>query len=472
MRVLLISTYELGHQPLHVASPASALLRAGHDVACVDLAVQQWDPAQLEGVEAVAISVPMHTAMRLALEVAATVRGLRPALPICLYGLYASTAHESVVPAVADRVIAGEYEPALVAWANGLAGGRVPTESGATQIVYLHRGRFALPARHLLPPLDRYARLLAGDEERLVGYVEASHGCGFHCRHCPVPAVYGGRLRVVDADSVLADIDQLVDAGARHITFGDPDFLNGVHHSRRIVAAMHRRHPGLTFDCTTKVELILRHRGLWGELAESGCLFVVSAFETTNDEILGILHKGHTRADLAESVSVLRRHGIEIRPSLMPFTPWTTMDDLVDLVDFVAEHRLIGNVDPVHYSIRLLLPEDSLLLGEPAMAPYLGRFVPEQLGYEWRPADPRTDELQRAIAQVVEEAAECGVSIVETFGRVRHLVRAAAGLADEEGPEPLDEEVAAQARGRPRLTEAWFCCAEPTDLQRRPLQRP
>ena len=39
MNVLLVSTYELGRQPLHVASPAAALLRAGHDVRALDLAV-------------------------------------------------------------------------------------------------------------------------------------------------------------------------------------------------------------------------------------------------------------------------------------------------------------------------------------------------------------------------------------------------------------------------------------------------
>ena len=48
MRVLLVSTYELGHQPLHVASPAAALRRAGHEVACLDLAVEMWDPERVE----------------------------------------------------------------------------------------------------------------------------------------------------------------------------------------------------------------------------------------------------------------------------------------------------------------------------------------------------------------------------------------------------------------------------------------
>lgn len=471
MRVLLVSTYELGHQPLHLASPAAALLRRGHDVACVDLSVQPWDPEHLDGIEALAISVPMHTAMRLAVGVAAQVREIHPHLPICLYGLYAGTSQAVTVGSLVDRVISGEYEPALLEWVDSLADAAIRRgTSGANQpqVVHLQRGRFDVPARHLLPPLERYACLSAEGEERLVGYVEASHGCGFHCRHCPVPVVYGGRTRIVGASTVLADIDQLVEAGAGHITFGDPDFLNGAQHSRRIVAAMHQRHPDLTFDCTTKVELILRYRDLWPELAEAGCLFVVSAFETVNDEILAILGKGHTSADMVEATGVLRAQGVEVRPSLMPFTPWTTLGDLVELMDFVARHDLVGNVDPVHYSIRLLVPEGSLLLDAPAMEPHLGGYRPEQLGYEWAAADPRIDELQQRISKVVEQAAATGQPLAGTYAEVRSIVRQAAGL--DEDWWALDPATQAVAEDRPRLTEAWFCCAEPTELQLQPLR--
>ena len=151
MRVLLVSTYELGHQPLHVASPAGALRRRGHDVRCVDLAVDDWDPAVVDDVDAVAVSVPMHTATRLALDVAASVAGR---VPTCAYGLYAPAAAGGF-----DRAIAGEYEPALLEWVDG---------QGSGLTVHLQRGAFGLPARDLLPPLDRYAKLAIGGEERVV----------------------------------------------------------------------------------------------------------------------------------------------------------------------------------------------------------------------------------------------------------------------------------------------------------------
>src|SRR6185437_3339215 len=100
-------------------------------------------------------------------------------------------------------------------------------------------------------------------------------------------------------------------------------FLNAPLHALRTVSAVHAAFPTLTFDCTVKVEHILRHCDLWPGLASAGCLFVVSALESVDDATLERLDKGHTAADGAEAIELLRCHGIELRPSFLPFTPWT-----------------------------------------------------------------------------------------------------------------------------------------------------
>ena len=453
MRVLLISTYELGHQPLHVASPAAALRRAGHELRCLDLSVQQWDPDAVQWAQAVGFSVPMHTAMRLALGAARRVRREHPRLPICFYGLYATVSHELVAGELGARTIAGEYEPALVAWVDGLATHRARA-SADEPILHLQRGRFELPARELLPGLERYARLAVGGEERLVGYVEASHGCVHHCRHCPVPTVYDGRIRVVQAETVLRDIERLAAMGARHITFGDPDFLNGRRHSLAIVRALHERVPQLTFDCTTKVEHVLEHADIWPQMAAAGCLFVVSALESVNDEILKRLDKGHTTAEAVSAIELLRQQGIETRPSFMPFTPWTTPRDILDIVDFVAAHDLVANVDPVQYTIRLLVPEGSLLLNRDDLPKHLGPYQPERLSYSWHSADPAADRLQGRLSAIVQQSAAAQEPTGPAFARIRAAVREAAGDTDGTEPQAID---IGSTEGRPRLTEPWFC---------------
>jgi len=443
MRVALVACYELGHQPLHLAASAAALRARGHDVRCLDLSVEPWDPDLVAWADRLAVSVPMHTAMRLARDVIARARIERPDLPVCAFGLYGH-----VLADLADCALAGETDDALVDWVEGRDPGSV-----------VHLGREAarghpLPARALLPPLERYVHLVDAAGARPVAYVEASRGCAHRCRHCPVPVVYDGRIRIVDEATVVADVAQQVAAGARHVTFGDPDFFNGVHHSLRVVRAVHERFPDLTFDCTVKVEHVLRHADVWPELAAAGCLFVVSAFETVDDATLARLDKGHTAADMSAAVELLRSHGIEVRPSWMPFTPWTTLEHVRGILELVAAHDLVANVDPVQYTIRLLLPPGSLLLSHPDVAPFLDGYDDERGCYRWHAADPAMDELQLELAALVERDVADGRDPALTYD----AIRAACGL------EPVHAPLGA-SETRPHLTESWFCCAEPTSAQ-------
>ena len=201
------------------------------------------------------------------------------------------------------------------------------------------------------------------------------------------------------------------------------------------------------------------------ELAESGCAFVVSAFESVSNRILGLLDKGHTVADMSEAVIALRSHGIEVRPSWLPFTPWTMVDDLVALIDFVVAYDLVPNVDPVQYSVRLLVPDGSLLLAEPAMTAHLGNFDPARLGWTWAHPDPVVDYLQVEVAALVE--AQVGEDPERTFDQVDGLVRSYAPNAPAR---PARGAASIGPRGqRAQLTEPWFCCSEPTEAQLAPL---
>jgi hypothetical protein len=182
-------------------------------------------------------------------------------------------------------------------------------------------------------------------------------------------------------------------------------------------------------------------------------VFVVSAFESVDDAVLARLDKGHTAADAARAVAVLRGSGIDVRPSWLPFTPWTTRADFVALLDFVHAHDLVGSVDPVQYSVRLLLPRGSLLLDHPDLVPHLGPWDEERSTYTWTSPDPAIDELQRLVAAIVERDDDPRTLYA--------LVRQAAGAP------PVD--LSCVTTGRPRLTESWFCCAEPTEIQLRSI---
>jgi radical SAM superfamily enzyme YgiQ (UPF0313 family) len=266
----------------------------------------------------------MHTALRLGVRVAERVRSLNPNAVICFFGLYAALNAEYLLEHGADYCIGGECETPLVALVEAIQGGEIssPPEGvigrGAAARPFLKRLPFAVPARHALPTLEKYARLEHNGDRRVAGYVEASRGCLHLCTHCPIPPVYGGRFFVVPPDVVLEDIRRQVAAGATHMTFGDPDFLNGPGHALKIVRAMHAEFPGLTFDFTAKVEHILERREVFPELGRLGCLFMISAVESLSARVLSILEKGHTRADV---VTALESSAPPASPSDRPGWP-------------------------------------------------------------------------------------------------------------------------------------------------------
>jgi radical SAM superfamily enzyme YgiQ (UPF0313 family) len=478
--VLLVSCYELGHQPFTVASPWAQLERAGFGVAGVDTSLEPLGDDAIDRARLVAISVPMHTAVRLGSAVARRVRARSPRAHVCLFGLYAALDAEHLLDGgVADSVIGGEFEQALVELAGALASGAAPGDvAGVTTRDTLRRaGRagaeglgaapvlrrlpFVLPRRDGLPALDRYAHLVGPGpgETRVVGYVEASRGCLHRCLHCPITPVYDGRFFVVPREVVFQDAEQQIAAGARHLTFGDPDFFNGVGHSMAIARALHAAHPEVTFDVTTKVELILKNAERLPELARLGCVFVVSAVESLSDRVLAELDKGHTRADVIEALRLTRAAGLALRPSLVAFTPWTTMDDYLDLCDFIVEQGLEDSIDPIQLAIRLLIPPGSALLRQPGPRPWLGALVAEEHGYRWTHPDPALDRLHGDVSLLVEDAAARGEDAAVTFARIRALAHQAAGS----DPHPIER---AGARAFvPHLTEPWFCCAEPSRMQ-------
>jgi radical SAM superfamily enzyme YgiQ (UPF0313 family) len=453
--VLLISCYELGHQPLGAALPLGFLQHAGFVPDALDIAVERLDADKVARARFVGISVPMHTALRLGVRVAERVREINPAAAICFYGLYAALNADYLLEHGADFCIGGECEGPLVALVEELNAGRsgevegVIRRSGAAR-PFLRRLPFALPVRAALPPLASYARLEHQGERRVAGYVEASRGCLHLCTHCPIPPVYGGRFFVVPQEVVLEDIRRQVQAGARHITFGDPDFLNGPGHALKVVRAMHAEFPALTFDFTAKVEHILERRALFPDLAACGCLFMISAVESLSDTVLTILEKHHTRADVAQALEIVRAAGIAFRPTWVAFTPWTTRADYLEVLEFVAEHGLIDHVDPVQYSIRLLVPPGSYLLDRPAMKPYLGPLDQASFSYRWTHPDPGMDQLHKEVSALVERDTQAGEDPSATFYRVWEL-------AGRRRPAGGSSALPRDRLRAPRLSEPWFC---------------
>jgi radical SAM superfamily enzyme YgiQ (UPF0313 family) len=307
-----------------------------------------------------------------------------------------------------------------------------------------------VPRREGLPPLSRYATLQISGERRTVGYTEASRGCKHRCRHCPIVPVYDGRFRVIQADIVIADVRAQVAAGARHITFGDPDFFNGIGHAERIVRTFAEEFRGVTYDVTIKVEHLLKHADRLALLVGTGCAFVTTAVESVDDAVLAKLEKGHTRADFERAVDLCRNAGVVLAPTFVPFTPWTTRSGYLDLLHTIDRLELVEHVAPIQLAIRLLIPQGSRMLELEEVRAVTGGFDPRSLTYPWVHTEAAVDALQSELTQLI--GVKISLSRSELFGKVWDLAHARANAIARRKQPPL---VARSAI--PYLNEPWYC---------------
>jgi radical SAM superfamily enzyme YgiQ (UPF0313 family) len=465
MKILLISTYELGRQPFGLASPAAWLRTRGHDVTCLDLTRQGLDEDAVGDSDLISFYVPMHTATRLAAGLVPKVREMNSRAHLCFYGLYAPVNEQYLRDLGVGTILGGEFEEGLASLALRLDHGAANGNGAMKQpepVISLARQKFLVPDRAgMLEPAKYASVVMPGGEHRVAGSTEATRGCKHLCRHCPIVPVYNGAFRVVEREVVLQDIRQQVAGGAQHITFGDPDFFNGPAHAISIVEALHREVPQVTYDVTIKIEHLRKHDALLPALRDTGCLFVTSAVESVDDAVLEKFDKGHTRSDFLAVVARFHELGMTLLPTFVPFTPWTTFEGYSDLLDVLASEGLTENVAPIQLAIRLLIPAGSRLLELPEVRDMVGPFDSAALVFPWKHADERVDALAREISQLVQRGDGLKLSRTQIFSHIRRAANAAAGNRAPHGTAQPEMESAPV----PYLDEPWYCCAEPMDDQ-------
>ncbi|MDQ1406488.1 MAG: hypothetical protein QOG55_2117, partial [Acidobacteriaceae bacterium] len=282
----------------------------------------------------------------------------------------------------------------------------------------------------------------------------------------PIVPVYNGVFRIVPREIVLEDVRRQVSAGAQHISFGDPDFFNGIGHAIPLVEQFHHEFPNVTYDVTIKIEHLRKYQEHLPKLKETGCLFVISAVESVNDIFLAALEKGHTRADFLQVAATFRALDLTLHPTFVPFSPWTTVENYLDLLRVLYEEQLTENVAPIQLGIRLLIPAGSRMLELEEIRRAIGPFDPQSLVYPWRHSDPRVDALSEAVQEIAAAADRDKLSRTKAFERIWIAAHRAAGIA----PPALSRTQTAQAV--PFLSEPWYCCAEPTTDQLISIGRP
>jgi hypothetical protein len=179
-------------------------------------------------------------------------------------------------------------------------------------------------------------------------------------------------------------------------------------------------------------------------LKQTGCLFVTSAVESIEDDVLAKLDKGHCRKDFIAVAEDCRQFGLTLAPTFIPFTPWTTIESYVRLLQLLVELDLVENVAPIQLALRLLIPNGSRLLELPDIQAVVTDFDRPALLHRWKHADPRVDATAAQATRLVAG----GGSRREIFQRLWNLA------ADK----PLPENFHLVARAAiPYMDEPWYC---------------
>ena len=436
MKILLLSFYDLGKQPKIISELYKKLDNGSNQIDVVDYSIEEKN-LTLDNYDVLGIYASMHTASVLAEQY---LRDRKLPNKLFVFGLYANVFSEMFSNFQSIHSFDSDELESLL----------------EVQLNPNYSFKHSVPDRTILPSITDYSHIVDGSNNLIAGSVETTYGCKHECTHCPVPIEFKGMFKTFGTEKIITDVTNQVEEGAKHISFNDPDFFNGPKHALKILQLLNEKHPSITYDSTIKVEHILKYPDYFQELKNLNMLFVISAFETTNDHVLNILQKNHSFNDLNKAVELSLENNIDIRPTWMPFSPWTEQNDLISIIKLIENYKLRETVDPIQLTIKLLVPKNSLILKRPEMKEYLLDYDPSSFSYAWKYKFPNIDNIQNELfTYVLQHESE------NEYAQYLGLV----DILESHTNETLLNSEKYSQRIVPKLSETWFCCAEPNKIQ-------
>ena len=436
MKILLLSFYDLGKQPKIISELYKKLDNGSNQIDIVDYSIEEKN-LTLDNYDVLGIYASMHTASVLAEQY---LRDRKLPNKLFVFGLYANVFSEMFSNFQSIHSFDSDELESLL----------------EVQLNPNYSFKHSVPDRTILPSITDYSHIVDGSNNLIAGSVETTYGCKHECTHCPVPIEFKGMFKTFGTEKIITDVTNQVEEGAKHISFNDPDFFNGPKHALKILQLLKEKHPSITYDSTIKVEHILKYPDYFKELKNLNMLFVISAFETTNDHVLNILQKNHSFNDLKKAVELSLENNIDIRPTWMPFSPWTEQNDLISIIKLIENYKLRETVDPIQLTNKLLVPKNSLILKRPEMKEYLLDYDPASFSYAWKYKFPNIDNIQNELfTYVLQHESE------NEYTQYLGLV----DILESHTNETLLNSEKYSQRIVPKLSETWFCCAEPNKIQ-------
>jgi len=274
-----------------------------------------------------------------------------PDVPTVVGGAHAGAAHREILAAerAVDFVVIGEGEesgPALLEAltagggydkVDGLgyrSGGAVHTNPKSRYIQDLDS--LPLPARDMVIMQDYFRLGYAHDRYRQKPFAQmiTSRGCPFKCTFCAIGNHWGPVQRLRSAESVLAEIDVLVNEyGVREIHFEDDNLTADKQRALRIFSGLRKRKHPITWTVPTGMAVAHLDAELLESMAGSGCYSVTLAIESGNQDVLKrLMRKPVNLQKVPGLVKEIRRNGMLAKGFFMLGYPGETKETISQTV--------------------------------------------------------------------------------------------------------------------------------------------
>jgi len=342
------------------------------------------------GPEVVGLSCLFSTQDAILRLVVAALRRRLPYTAIVLGGTHPTVfAKEFVAEGLADFVVRGEGEHAVVDLAQALAGDKDFDQ--VSGLVWREGSRIRENAVVRVDPLDDLP-LPARQDLDLAAYSRAgimhgespsdvptttivtSRGCPARCTFCSIHPIWGHRFRTVSAGRVVAEISELYHRyGIRHLLVEDDNFTFDRARAKEILRTMATDFPDLSWSAPNGVAIWRLDEELVELIARTRCLRLSLAVESGSpDTLQRIIDKPLSLDQVKKTVRLCRKYGLQTTAFFVLGMPGETRAAMVESMDFAAKL----DVDTITVMTAVPLPGSPLY--DSALA---GGHVPRDLAF-------------------------------------------------------------------------------------------
>lgn len=334
MRVLFINPpaknfySELGINlmPLGIGYLAAVLKDEGHEVTALDLETdpEKEDNIDFENYDLIGIS---SDTPRFNSAIDLGKRAKNSGKPVVMGGYHTTFLDEEPFERnAADFVLRGEAEYTMAELASKLennediseifgltyrTNGSIKRNGSAPLIQDLDALPF--PLRSIFPT-EKYHHTY---DNRKMATMITSRGCPFDCYFCAASRFGGLKWRTRSLDSVLKEMEQLIEQGFSSFIFVDDNFTLNKDRIRDFCDEIIKRNWDIKWWCFSRADTVVKHPGKVEQMAEAGNREVFLGLESGNQETLDHYQKKLTLQQQKKAVDILKQNDVSVYGSFM-----------------------------------------------------------------------------------------------------------------------------------------------------------